>query len=344
VGAGVMGLAAARALATAGREVLLLEQFELGHARGSSHGSSRIFRLSYPEVSWVRLAQEALPLWRQLEAEAGQVLLEQPGSLDFGHWQANRDALAAAGARFELLDARGVERRFSLLVAQGETALFQPDGGFVHAERAQRALAAAGAAAGMRLLESTRVERIETSTAGIVVATEVGAFAAGAVVVTAGAWARALLEPCGITLPVVVTRETVTYYALEREGPPPSVINSADGQEPGYALAAPGIGLKAGLHQTGPAADPDEPGAPEPGRVAATAEWVARRFRDATPLAGAETCLYTTTEDNRFLLERHGRIVVGSPCSGHGFKFAPAIGRRLAALADEALEASRWTR
>ena len=68
VGAGVMGLATARALSRAGSEVVVYEQFERGHARGSSHGRSRIFRLAYPEAHWVRLAQEALAGWRELEA------------------------------------------------------------------------------------------------------------------------------------------------------------------------------------------------------------------------------------------------------------------------------------
>src|SRR5205809_4191911 len=76
VGGGVMGLAAAWALRRAGREVLVLEQFRIGHTHGSSHGAGRIFRLAYDEPEWVRLAQEALPLWRELEAESGGTLLE----------------------------------------------------------------------------------------------------------------------------------------------------------------------------------------------------------------------------------------------------------------------------
>ena len=79
VGAGVMGLATARALARAGRDVVLCEQFGVGHEHGSSHGGSRIVRLSYPEERWVRLAQESYPLWRELEAEYGRALLDQPG-------------------------------------------------------------------------------------------------------------------------------------------------------------------------------------------------------------------------------------------------------------------------
>jgi sarcosine oxidase len=337
VGAGVMGLATARALGREGRAVLLLEQFELNHDRGSSHGTSRIFRFSYPEEPWVRLAQEALPLWRELEAEAGQPLLEQTGSLDFGDWEANRRALAATGAELEVLDAAEIEARFPSVAAGGETALFQPDGGFVHAAQAQSALAAASAVAGVRLLEGTRAERLEAAGDGVRVRTADGAFDADAVVVTAGAWAASLLAPLGLEPPVVTTRETVTYYALEHDGPVPSVINLAGGRHARYALAAPGVGLKAGLHMTGPPTDPDETGVPDEQVAAETATWVARQFHGATPLGRAETCLYSTTDDERFLLERHGRVVVGSACSGHGFKFAPAVGRRLAALAAEAL-------
>jgi sarcosine oxidase len=115
------------------------------------------------------------------------------------------------------------------------------------------------------------------------------------------------------------------------------VINLAAGHHARYALAAPGVGLKAGLHMTGAVTDPGEPGVPDARLAAETAAWVTRQFRGATALERAETCLYTTTDDERFLLERHGRVVVGSACSGHGFKFAPAIGRRLAALVAEAV-------
>src|SRR5215212_3115595 len=109
-----MGLATARALAGSGHDVVICEQFEVGHAHGSSHGGSRIIRLSYPEERWVRLAQEAYPLWQQLEAAFGRALLDQPGTLDLGDWQANREALAACGVAFDVLSAAEVERRFPL--------------------------------------------------------------------------------------------------------------------------------------------------------------------------------------------------------------------------------------
>ncbi|MGH2557413.1 MAG: FAD-dependent oxidoreductase, partial [Actinomycetota bacterium] len=104
VGGGVVGAAAARAVARAGRSVVLLEQFRLGHKRGSSHGSARIFRLSYPEVRYVEMAKDALGLWRQLESETGRRLLTTTGGLDTGpSIDLHASALAQCGVSFEIL-------------------------------------------------------------------------------------------------------------------------------------------------------------------------------------------------------------------------------------------------
>src|SRR6266566_2755568 len=105
VGGGVMGLAAAWALRRAGREVLVLEQFRIGHTHGSSHGAGRIFRLAYDEPEWVRLAQEALGLWRELERESGEALLELTGLVDLPLDPAVVTAtLEACGTAYEVLD------------------------------------------------------------------------------------------------------------------------------------------------------------------------------------------------------------------------------------------------
>ena len=326
VGAGVMGLATARALTRAKRDVVLCEQFEVGHEHGSSHGGSRIIRLSYPEERWVRLAQESYPLWRELESECGRALLEQPGTLDIGDWQANRDALAACGASFEVLDGAEIERRFPIRIEPGGSGLFQADGGIVFADLALQALLASAAAAGAHIHEQVRVDSVVEDGESVVA----GDVRARVAVVTAGAWAPAL---AGVD--ATATRETTSYFSFEE--PVPSVTDRTAGPVLGYALAAPGVGLKAGLHQTGPTIDPDEPGGPDAEIAEQTAAWVERRFRDAGPAVRVETCLYTARLDDEFVLERQGRIVVGSPCSGHGFKFAPLIGKRLAALAAETL-------
>lgn len=326
IGAGVMGLATARALAHAGRSVVLCEQFEVGHRHGSSHGTSRIVRLSYPDERWVRLAQESYPLWRELESECGQALLVQPGTLDLGDWRANRDALAACGAPFEVLEGAEIARRFPIRAGRDGSGLFQPDGGIILADLALQGLLASAAAAGVHVREHLRVDSVAEDGQGVLA----GGVRAQVAVVTAGAWAPAL---AGVD--ATPTRETTSYFSFEE--PVPSVTDGTAGAVMGYALAAPGVGLKAGLHQTGPTADPDEPGAPDGGIAERTAAWVERRFPNAGPVVRAETCLYTTRPNDEFVLGRTGRIVVGSPCSGHGFKFAPLVGKRLAALAAEAL-------
>jgi monomeric sarcosine oxidase len=324
VGAGIMGAATAYALARDGRDVVLLEQFRVGHEHGSSHGRSRIVRLAYPEVEFVELAKEAFVGWRALEQESGQELLELNGLLELVESppQSSRDALEAAGAEYELLDADGARSRWPVGVPNGWTALFQPEAGIVRADLALRAFVDRAVARGARLEEERRVDSLE----------EVDA---KAVVVTAGPWIKSFFPD----LPVRTTRETVAYF--HRDGDPlPSVVQ-LDPVTRGhamYSLHDPLHGLKAGAHHAGAEVSPDEPGAPEPVLVERIAEWVARTYPDADPdPVSAETCMYTTTADEHFILERRGKVVIGSACSGHGFKFAPAIGTRLAAMAADIL-------
>lgn len=350
VGAGVAGAAAAWALAREGREVLVLERHAPGHAGGSSHGTSRIFRLAYPEPELVRRAHEALAAWRALEAELGEPLLSTTGSLDLGPVALEHAAgLEAAGVPCERLTGRQVGERWPLEADRDEPALFQPDGGIVLADRALAAFLEGARAAGAEVREGARVTGLEPRPDGVRVELGEDALEAGAVVVAAGAWAGPLLAPLGVDLGAEPSRETVAYFDLRDADELPSVIDSAvPGDEVGtarpgrisYALAAPGVGLKAGLHRSGPSAHPDEPGRPDEDVVGWAAEWVARRYPEAdpSPLA-AETCLYTNLPEERFVLARHGRVVVGSACSGHGFKFAPVTGRTLARLAGEALGA-----
>ena len=329
VGAGINGLATARALARRGVDTVVVEQFQVGHARGSSHGRSRIFRLAYPEAHWVRLARDAFDGWRELEAETGTTVLELHGLLELVRpgEEGSRRALEECGVSFELLTEAETEERFPVAVPDGFSAIFQPDAGIARADLAQRAFLDSARAHGARLLAETRVESLAE-------------IDARAVVVTAGSWARRLLAGEGIDLPVVVTRETVGYFHVESERPIPSIVDLKPGDRGHgtYALHDPVHGLKIGIHMSGPVADPDEPGEPDPAIVKLVREASARWFptAEAEP-AQLDTCLYTITGDERFVLERHGRIVVGSACSGHGFKFAPAVGERLAALALEAL-------
>lgn len=332
VGAGIMGAATARALSKSGLTVNILEQFEPGHANGSSHGTSRIFRLSYPDAMYVAMAQEALSLWRKAEEETGESLLVTTGGFDTGeNIEANADALEECGASFEMAKGADVVDRWpQVRLSPDEVALWQPNAGVALADRALAAFLRVAKHRGVRLYGNTRVESLELSEDGVEVQAGGKTFHGGVAIVTSGGWAAPLLATARVTLDVKPTRETVSYFSI-KESPPTFVEWSHPSI---YALPAPGFGLKAGEHIAGPRTDPDRPGEVNLESVERISAWVADRFPRADPTpAHAETCIYTNTPDEHFVLERHGPIVVGSPCSGHGFKFAPLIGRRLAELA-----------
>ena len=315
VGAGVMGLAAARAIAQRGHDVTVYEQFDLNHTRGSSHGASRIFRLSYADEYWIRLAQRAYELWRELERESGRELLALHGLLDVDpDPRARLAAFESTGVDYEELTPEQARERFGVAYDDVERLVFTREAGIALAKQAMEAFAAGARTAGADIRERTRVDSLDD-------------VPGDRVVVTAGGWAPKLLDAAGQTLDAKPTRETTVYF----EGDPiPSIIDELGSQF--YALTAPGIGVKAGWHKAGREADPDadDPG-PDERIVDAVTEWVARRLPriDATPLR-AETCVYTNIENERFVCERRGRYVIGSACSGHGFKFAPAVGEILA--------------
>jgi sarcosine oxidase len=198
----------------------------------------------------------------------------------------------------------------------------QPEAGIVRADLAQRAFIDCAIARGARISEETGVDSLES-------------LDAKAVVVTAGPWVTKFFPD----LPVRTTRETIAYFRREGE-PLPSVVQ-LDPETRGhamYSLHDPLHGLKAGAHHAGANVSPDVPGEADPSLVERIAEWVARTYPDADPdPVAAATCMYTTTAAEHFILERRGNVVIGSACSGHGFKFAPAIGTRLASMAADIL-------
>lgn len=339
VGAGVVGTAAARALARRGHDVVVLEQFEPGHARGGSHGATRIFRLVYADAEFIRLAQRALAGWRELERENGEQLLDLTGLLEVAHDPgAIAGALDACGVAWEEVDAGAARDRFSISLPAGRTALFQHEAGVLFAARALAALTAGARRAGATMRAGTSVLTLEPEDGSVRLATTAGDVEADVAVVAAGAWADRLLAPLGVDLELRVTRETVVY--LRFDGPTTSFVE--EGARPlgelAYALHDPVYGLKAGLHRAGATANPDDDGEPDALLAEMAVAWAAERFPglDAAPVR-AETCLYANRPGDRFALDRHGRVVVASACSGHGFKFAPAVGERVAALAEEAL-------
>jgi monomeric sarcosine oxidase len=330
VGAGVMGSATAWWLARRGRSVVLVDQFEAGHARGSSHGATRIFRFAYADRRYVRMAMAALPLWRELEDDAGEILLETTGAVDHGDVasiQATATALRAEGALFETLTAEEASERWPHMAFEGPV-LHHPDGGRCLADRTVAALQRRAADHGADVLLGQGPVRVDGT-----VVTGHAKYRARVVVVAAGAWLPAMGLPVELP-PMRVTREQVHHFAVRSDsGERPSFIHHRPTWV--YGLFGAGEGMKVAFHHRGREVDPDEPAGPRDDEAEReVVEYVERWFPglDPTPVSG-QTCLYTTTPDESFVIERHGNLVIGSPCSGHGFKFAPLIGRMLADLA-----------
>jgi sarcosine oxidase len=339
VGAGVMGTSAARWLAKRGRETLVLDRFGLADAHGSSAGPTRIFRLTYHHPDYVRMARRALDEWRDLEAEAGERLLVTTAGLDVGpEGRSSADALEAAGVPFAYLSVDAVRERWPALRLEPGTEVFvQEDGGVCMAERTVRAQARIASGLGATVLERVLVERIVATGTGAVVHTDGETYRAAVVVVTAGPWAGGLLRDAGIDLPLVPSFEQVTYFTLEDPAPIPTLIDwTVDPPRTPYTVPNPEEpgSFKVALHLSGPDTDPDSRSfEPDPDRVRRAEDYAAARFAPHRATGVTDTCLYTNTPDEDFVLDRRGSVVIGSPCSGHGFKFAPLVGRILADLA-----------
>lgn len=342
VGGGAMGSAAAWQIARRGRSVLLLERFGPRHAYGASHGGVRIFRYGYDDPTYVRMVQAALPLWRELEAESGQTLLELTGALDHGP-AADIDVLESAyrecGVAFERLTPEEAEQRWPGLRFV-EAVLVQPDAGRTRAADTVDALQRSAVAHGAHVCYDSRVMAVESAGEQVRVRTEGEEFSARVVVVAAGAWSESLLAPLRIPLPELrTTEEQVFHFRPLQERPGgnswPSFMHR--GIRIWYGLEAPGEGIKLGEHHAGRPCDPepDRRGfAIDPAARERASSYVERWLPGVEPTPVSETtCLYTTTPTEDFVIDRFGPVVVAAGFSGHGFKFAPLIGARLADLA-----------
>jgi sarcosine oxidase len=342
IGAGVIGSATARALAARGASAVLLEQFGPGHARGSSHGATRIFRLAYPDPGYVRMAMAAQLSWAALQADAGERLLVTTGGLDAGPGAAAcAEALAECGVEHDWLEDGELRARFpGIAAAPGERMLFQPDAGASLAGRAVAALQRLAGRDGVPLRAQTQVRSVEARGDHAVLRTSGGDITARVAVIAAGPWNEQLLA--GITAAparLTATLQRVRYFAPRDPGHRwPTMIDWAPAAAGWYVVPMAGgaPGVKVASHLPGPAVDPARGpfAAVSPAAEQEAAAYVRRRLPGLEPAGLApETCLYTMTSDEDFVLDREGPLVVGGGCSGHAFKFGPLLGELLADLA-----------
>ncbi len=339
IGGGIVGAAAALATARLGLDVVLLERSSLSTAAGSSRGTARIYApAAYPDDSYLGAGMRALADWRRLESAADKRLLSATGVLHVGGFAERQlEALTAAGVTARAIDAAEAERRFGVRVPPGAPVVHQLDAGVIHADRAWHATLAMARTAGAELRAPAPVRSVTDRGECVEVATEGGSLTCAAAILAAGPWTRGLLSAAGIECPLETSLQTVAYFDLPERSAQAVALIDYEGDEP-YACWDPERGLKAALHARGRAHDPDDLAGTGPDAAALDriAEWVAASYPGvAASPTHTETCMYTNAPGERFVVERHGRIVVGSACSGQGFQFAPHTGERLAGLAAE---------
>lgn len=349
VGVGAMGSAACLHLARRGLRVLGLEHFDVAHDRGSSHGVNRIIRLAYHEhPSYVPLLRRSYELWRELQRDAGEKLLHVTGAIDAS---ASDDELVRGSLRScELHDLphtvyTGAELalRFpGLRLPDDHVAVYQPDGGFVLAEASVAAHVRLARAAGADIHTRERVLGWDSDDHGVRVRTDTDDYAASRLVISAGAWLGELVP----ALQAVARPERQVLGWFEPFVPEyfePArcpVFNVAVEEGRYYGLPVFGVpGLKLGrYHHLGEAvASPDDwERETDAADEAALRPFVERYVPEAAgPLIAAKTCLFTNTPDEHFIVDwlpGDSRVLVVSPCSGHGFKFCPVIGQAVAEL------------
>ena len=349
LGLGGLGSAAACWLArSAGREVLGLEQFELGHVRGESQDHSRIIRLSYHTPEYVRLAKRAYESWALVEADAGEPCILKCGGLDLGPRDSRIplspyiDSLAAEQVPFEHLDAPEIRYRFPQFeIGDDCHGIYQPDGGIAMAARANAIHQRLAREHGATLRDSSPVSSVRSVGGEVEVVASDVAYRCRQLVVAAGPWSNRVLAMLGHELPLEVTQEQVTYYVTPhlREFEPgrfPVWIWMDDPCFYGFPVfgePATKIAQDAGGKVVSADTRSFEPDEENSARVRAFA---GRHLpRALGPVLYTKTCLYTLTPDRDFVLDTvpgHEQVAVAIG-AGHAFKFASVIGRILSEIA-----------
>jgi sarcosine oxidase len=364
LGLGAMGAAASYQLAKRGAKVLGIDRHAPPHEFGSSHGDTRVTRIACGEgPEYAAFAARSHEIWRELEAELGEELLTQNGFLViFGAGQraanhgvpkfleATVAAAKAAGVRYEILDTAAIRDRYpGFNVADGDEAYHDIVGGFVRPERCIGAELQRAKALGAELRPNETVISFAQIGGSVTVTTDHGTYHAKALIVAAGAWLPHFLAPA-LAANFTVTRQVL--YWFRAKGPREHAQFAADRfpvyiwQIPApqtiYGFPAVGDfdeGIKIATEQYDASTTPDSVdrtvGPQEIRDMYAT--YVAPYFPGLSPVCVRhKVCLYTWVAGARFIIDRHpefDRIIIASPCSGHGFKHSAGIGELLAQMA-----------
>jgi sarcosine oxidase len=347
VGAGIAGLCTAASLVERGVTPIVLERRRVAGPHGSSHGPSRITRSVYADAVYVRIMQRIhREHWPALQAKLKSQLLFKTDGLFFGHgelWSRYREAVLSQGVDVEPLDVLEARRRFpQFRMTTAESAIHDRTAAVIAADRVLRGLHRWLGERGVVVREDTSLLHLERRPDSVSLVLEGERIDVDAVVLCMGSWIGRIVPELKAELTVI--RQTIAYFDCgdgERSRPPHSPVWVAVGDdEKDVFYGLPEFdrpGVKVARHRTvgnADSADVED----DPAEALADVESFAARELSATKrmLVGVERCLYTVSPTEDFVLGGHpedSRIVIGSACSGHGFKFGPWTGEVLADFA-----------
>ena len=358
VGAGIAGLSTAWSLAKAGHAVTLLEQGPIPNPLAASGDHHRIIRRAYGKApGYGRAITEAYEAWDELWRDLGESHLDARGFMCISREEGDeaeemRDGLRDGGYPFEEMDAAETARRYPFLDAGAiRYAFVSPEGGALHCRKIAAGIARWLRENGAEVRENVKVTAVDAD-AGAVLTGEGERLSADRVIVTAGAWVLKLFPHLAIDLAtyrtaVVYLDPPAEFAAAWREAP---VILDVGGETDGYIIPPSGDGgLKfgTGLHKRAHD-DADADRMPHDGEGEAVRDHFAPPFLrlDEYRVRETVTCAYTFTADERFFAAEMGECLAVSACSGHGYKFGAAVGRRVAGWVDsgETEALVRWLR
>lgn len=343
VGAGLTGTSAARTLAQRGYDVVLVESYELNHDQGSSHGTSRIYRRAYADPFYVGLTGRAEKAWQKLEYESGTQLRKQRGGIDAGH-RRDPEGLAsildAAGVDNELLSAAAATERWPGMEFDGPV-LYHAEAGYLDSNATVRAMAEQAVAAGAVMRTGEPVSAIQLTDTGVEVYTATGSYSARQIVLAVGAWLPELLANLAlpVRLPEIVIKQQEVFHFRHHDPAViwPSFVYKGDVQLYGLVSGADG-GPEPAMKVAQFDSDTITTASGRDGSIDGRArdvvtDYVNKRLPGLEPEpVAAQSCLFTMTADEDFVIDRIGKVTIASPCSGHGAKFAPLLGELISDL------------